>query len=128
MGWWQKYFSDVDSGEIPRMAAWFSPDITLRFANWPAVRGRDAATAALAGFLARIRSVRHDLGPCIPSDDAVFVEACVSYTLDENRVVTLPSATFLRRSAAGITDLRIYLDATPLFSALERENTAPAPS
>lgn len=126
--WWQEYFRDVDSGEIPRMAAWFSPDIVLRFSNWPAVHGRDATVAALAAFLARVRSVRHDLGSSIPSEDAVFVEASVSYALYANRVVTVPSATFLRRSAAGITDLRIYLDATPLLSALEHENKAPAPS
>jgi hypothetical protein len=118
MGWWHEYFRDVDGGDIPRMAAWFAPDINMRFGNWPAVQGREAATATLSAFLGRIRSVRHTLGLSLICEDTVFVEAQVSYTIDDNMVVTVPGATFLRRGPAGITELRIYLDATPLLTAL----------
>jgi SnoaL-like domain len=119
MEWWQEYFSDVDSGDIPRMAAWFAPDINMCFGNWPQVHGREAATAALSAFLGRLQSVRHATGLSLPGEDTVFVEARVSYTIDEKLMVTVPSATFLRRGPAGITELRIYLDPAPLLTALE---------
>jgi len=124
MGWWNDYFSDVDSGDIPRMAAWFAPDITMRFGNWPPVIGHEAVTSSLSAFLGSIRSVQHTLGLSHPCEDSVIVEAEVSYTIEADSVVTLPSATFLRRGSAGITELRIYLDVTPLLAALETHTRA----
>jgi hypothetical protein len=51
-------FADIDSMQPDRFTQHLSPDATMRFANAPVVRGRDAIRDAWASFLRDARRRR----------------------------------------------------------------------
>jgi ketosteroid isomerase-like protein len=116
MAWWKEYFADVDSMDMEKVGAWFAEDMNLRFGNAPAMQGRDTIIGSLRGFLSPFKSMKHEFGEVIESADGVFTEAAVTYSFPDGRAVTVPSATFMRRRGDKVSELRVFIDLTPVFA------------
>jgi SnoaL-like domain len=109
-------FADIDSMQPDRFAQHLSPDATMRFGNAPPVHGRDAIRDAWASFCDGVDGVQHDLVEQWDTGDATIVEARVTYTRKDQRVVTVPVVTIYRAGGELIDDYRIFIDLAPLFA------------
>jgi ketosteroid isomerase-like protein len=116
--WAARFFTDADSLQIDRLAAWFAEDIELRVGNAPAVTGKPAVVAGLQGFWSSIRGMRHQTDTALLQGDVATVVAVVTYTRTDGHSVRLPVATHLRRTSDGRLDrLWIFIELAPLFAA-----------
>ena len=122
------YAESVDHKDAVGFAAAFVEDGTLRFGNNPALQGRPAIEAAIAGFFASFVSLRHEARGAFLTNDTLILEAIVTYTRHDGQTVTVPAVTIFHLAGAQpndpdrplADDCRIYVDLTPLY--------APAPA
>jgi ketosteroid isomerase-like protein len=117
--WVHGFFAAVDSRDPDRIAAFFSDDVRIAFANLPIVVGREAVRRSFAQSAAFRRAVRHDITGVWTGCDGdlrvISVEANVTYTLADERGVTVPCTSTLRIRDADIVDYRVFIDTTPVW-------------
>jgi len=115
--WVADFFRAADLKQIDALSDWFAPNIELRFANYPPLNGKAAATEAMRSFYDSINAMRHARENVIVDGDTAAQHAIVTYTDLNGREVPLPVASYLRRTAAGTLDrLWIYIDIAPLYA------------
>ena len=112
--WVQAHYRDVDALDAEKVAAWFTDDGTVVFANHPPVVGRSAIKTALGGFMSSIRGMKHEFRKVWDVGAVTVFEASVTYTRKDGSAVVIPAATFLERRGDKITSCRIYVDHAPL--------------
>jgi ketosteroid isomerase-like protein len=112
--WVQAHYRDVDALDAEKVAAWFTDDGTVVFANHPPVVGRSAIKTALGGFMSSIRGMKHEFRNVWDAGAVTAFEASVTYTRKDGTAVVIPAATFLERRGDKITSCRIYVDHAPL--------------
>lgn len=115
--WAGAFFRDADQLDLRLLVSWFAPDIDLRLANVPPIRGREAAEATFADFWSGIRGMRHTRDQLVLDGDTAFQGSQVTYARLDGREATMPVASHLRRTSAGTLDrLWIYIDLGPLYA------------
>ena len=112
--WVQAHYRDVDSLDAEKVAAWFTDDGTVVFANHPPAVGRSAIQAAVGRFMSSIRGMRHEFGNVWEVGATTVFEASVTYTRKDGATIAIPAATFLERRGDKITSCRIYVDHAPM--------------
>jgi limonene-1,2-epoxide hydrolase len=96
--------------------SFFAEDALYRFANHPPVRGRDAIREAAAHFRQRVQRVSHDMIAMWEVGDLVICEMEITYTRLDGSTVTLPCCDIFRVKGDHIQEMRVYIDATPVFT------------
>ena len=117
------YALSVDRKDADGFAAAFTPDAWLRFGNAEPLVGREAIRAAIAHFFTHFASLRHEAGPTTLDGDTLVLEAVVTYTRHDGRVVSVHAATVFRlagtespgRGHPVADQCRIYVDLAPLY-------------
>jgi ketosteroid isomerase-like protein len=112
--WVEAHYRDVDALDAERVAAWFTDDGMVIFANHPPVVGRSAIKTALGGFMSSIRGMKHEFRNVWDVGAVTVFEASVTYTRKDGTAVVIPAATFLERRGDKIRSCRIYVDHAPL--------------
>ena len=88
----------------------FDPDVELRFASRPPVRGRQAVHDALAKGHAD-HAVAHTVVGCWEEGETTILEFDVVYTYPDGHSHLVPSAAILHRGPGGLLDsLRVYVE------------------
>ncbi len=116
MDWVRDFFADVDSRRTDALAARFSDGIVMRYANRSPVQGKAAVMDAIQAGYPFINSMVHEIRNIIAEGDSAVVEAEIVYALPDGREARVASASVLRRQGERITELRIYLDVSAVFS------------
>ncbi len=114
---WQRLFAAIDARDADAFAAFLTPDGEFRFGNAPAVVGREAVRAAVAGFFAAIGGCRHRLLGHWTGPGSAVCEGEVTYQRLDGSTVTVPFANVFTLERGLIRSYRIFIDNTPLFSA-----------
>jgi uncharacterized protein (TIGR02246 family) len=118
--WARELYAKVDRKDAAGFAAVFVDDGWLRFGNNDAIVGRRNIETAIAQFFTAMVSLRHEFVRTTLHDDLLFLEASVTYTRHDRKIVTVPAMTVYtfaerdgRRAAARCN---IYVDLAPLFA------------
>jgi len=111
--WVREHYELVDAAAVDEYVLDFDPDVELRFASEPPVRGRAAVRDALAAGHARHR-LDHKIVGCWEAGDETIVEFDVVYTYPDGRRCERSSVAILRRGPSGLIDsLRVYVERPP---------------
>ena len=117
--WVQAHYRDVDALDAEKVAAWFTDDGTVVFANHPPAVGRSAIEAAVGAFMSSIRGMRHEFSNVWELGATTVFEARVTYTRTDGATVAIPAATFLERCGDKIASCRIYVDHAALARLMD---------
>ena len=108
--WVREHYALVDAAAIDTYVEDFDPDIELRFAGRPPIRGRAAVRDALAAGHQRY-ALEHTVVNCWECGDTTILEFDVVYTYPDGRTHETPSVAIVHRAASGLLDsLRVYVD------------------
>lgn len=113
---WLQLFAAIDARDARAFAAFITPDGEFRFGNAPAVRGREAIEAAVAGFFAAIGGVRHTLLQSWSAPGSAACEGEVTYLRLDGGRVTVRFANVFELRGREIASYRIYIDNAPLWA------------
>lgn len=116
--WVFDFFRDVDAMDRDRIGPWLSPNYETQLGNRPVVRGKEAALDNSARFWATLRSMRHQIEEIVIDGDRAVSLATVTYTRVDGSAVSMPVATYLRRSGEREVDrVQVYIDLAPLLES-----------
>jgi ketosteroid isomerase-like protein len=71
---------------------------------------------SISGFFASVAALYHDIRNVWEDGDVVFVEMDVMYWRKDGSMVTLPCCDIFRFEGSKIQELRIFMDANPVFN------------
>lgn len=125
--WFYDYFTDVDTMQIEKMAAWFDEDVIVRFGNEPILHGKKHALEAITALWANFASLSHTHGRVLSNGTYFSDEGTVTFTLLDGRVVSIPGITILERRNGLVTRLSGYLDFAPLYAPADAPITVMQP-
>jgi len=114
---WARLFAAIDARDADAFADLITEDGEFRFGNAPAVVGRAAIRAAVAGFFAAIGGCRHRLLTSWTGHGTAVCEGEVTYTRHDGSTLTVPFVNVFELRSGRIRSYRIYIDNGPLFSA-----------
>jgi ketosteroid isomerase-like protein len=117
-------FRSVDEMRLDDFAALFTPDGSMTFGNGEPSVGPAAIRAALGDFYQHLDGVRHELQGAWIAGDVSINEAIVHYTMKDGSDVPLPVVSVLRWSGDLVQEWRIYMDAAPVFAAIQASANA----
>jgi ketosteroid isomerase-like protein len=116
--WWGRLFAVIDARDAAGFLDFLTPDAKFRFGNAPTIAGAEAIGAAVGGFFAAIAACRHQVLETWNGTDTVACEGTVTYTRHDGSTVTVPFANVFELRGAKIAAYRIFIDNSPLFSAV----------
>ena len=118
--WARELYTKVDRKDAAGFAAVFVEDGWLRFGNNDPIVGRKNIEAAIAQFFTAMVSLRHQFVRTTLHEKLLFLEAAVTYTRHDQKVVTVPAMTvftFAERDGRRAAErCNIYVDLAPLFA------------
>ena len=128
----RRYFAIVDGGDVTALEAVLAPDFRLHMAGMPAALDRAAASGMLAGLLAGLPGVRHELRELVAEGDRVAVRLDAVGTHGgeflgvpaSGRPVTIAAMNLFRVHDGRIAEQWVQMDA---LGALQQIGAMPAP-
>ncbi len=108
-------FNAVDNMDADAFVSFLTEDASLRFANAPAVSGRENIRKTISNFFSSIKSVQHEVRDAWEFDKVVICEGQVTYTRHDGSKASFPFANILRMKNKLIADYRIYIDNSSLY-------------
>jgi ketosteroid isomerase-like protein len=115
--WAAAFFRDADTLHLPTLMSWFADSIDLRLANMPPIHGREGAQQAFEQFWSSLKGMSHQREQLVVDGDCAMQGSIVTYTRLDDKAVSMPVASHLRRTSDGRLDrLWIYIDLAPLFA------------
>jgi hypothetical protein len=108
-------YEAVDSMDEGRFVECLTETCTFVYGNGAPVTGRQDVAMYVKQFMTMIARIKHELVDAWTIDDMVFAQTNVTYTRQDNSVLTVPAATIWRMSESKIQDYRIYVDISQLF-------------
>ena len=114
-----KYYDAMEENDPERYGAYYADDMTLTFANSPAVTGRESAIAAFSDVLNKVRSLHHDLVNVWEEDGGVVIfESVGTWKLHNGTAISINACSVFTFVDGKFTDQRIYVDNAPVLAAL----------
>ena len=116
--WYLRYLGAMDRLDLDAYLGFLSEDCAMRFNNGPALAGKPAIRAMLEGYWKSFAAIEHDLVNIYGDDKRFALEADNHYRRHDGGAVTVHAVALTDRTPQGlVSSVRVYADATPLFSA-----------
>jgi len=113
----KQLFLAGEAMNINNFVNFFTEDALYQFGNFPVVYGHQAIKDASVGFLEKCEGLHHHMKNMWQlSEELVIVEMDVTYIRHDGKVFTLPCADTVRFKGEKISELRIFMDVTPMFT------------
>lgn len=118
--WARELYTKVDRKDAAAFAAVFVDDGWLRFGNNDPIVGRANIEGGIAQFFTAMISLQHQFVRTTLHQNLLFLEALVTYTRHDRKVVTVPAMTVFTMAGRGVRPsaerCNIYVDLAPLFA------------
>ncbi len=111
----KRLFARGEAFDSEGFVTFFTDKQLYQFANAAPAFDKAAIKASTDAFFASITFVYHDIKMLWEVGDVVFVEMDVSYGRKDGSTLTLPCFDIFRLEGELFSELRIFMDANPLF-------------
>ncbi|HEX7344563.1 MAG TPA: nuclear transport factor 2 family protein [bacterium] len=112
----EQLFAAIDRKDADGFVAFLTDDAIFRYGSPPAIQGQENVRVYVAGFFQSIKALSHKVSAVYDSGDALFYQGEVSYTLQDNRQISLPFLNLFKMRGGKITEYLVYIDPSPLMA------------
>ena len=105
----------VDARDGTALAAMMTENGIFRFANMPAVQGRQEVAGFLDGFFQSIKGIAHDQIEDWKVDGTRFATGRVTYTRHDDSALAIPFSVILKMDGDLIAEYLVFVDASELY-------------
>jgi hypothetical protein len=110
-------YAAVDSMKAENLMVFLADNGIFKFANAPAVEGKDNIKLFLDGFYKSIKGIRHDQIEDWQVNGTRFAIGRVTYTRHDDSILQVPFSVVLKMKDEKVKDYLIYVDASELYSS-----------
>lgn len=112
----RQLFTAIDKRDANGFVSFLTDNASFRFANAPAVSGKEGIRQAVRGFFAQIKGLSHRIDELWQQGNTVICEGEVVYIRLDGSRLTVPFVDIFRLEKGLIANYRIYIDISTLFS------------
>jgi hypothetical protein len=112
-----RLFARGEAFDAAGFITFFTDKPVYQFGNGDPCLDKPAIKDSVTAFFGGVDALYHDIKTLTEVDDTVFVEMDVMYWRKDGSSVTLPCADIVRFDGELIQELRIFMDAGPVFNA-----------
>ena len=116
-GFLDRLLAAIDANDSEAFVSFLTEDARFRFGSAPAVVGKDAIRQAVEDFFASIESCSHSVSNIWHGENSLVCEGEVCYRKLDGSEVIVPFVDVLDVCDELISDYKIYIDPSPLFSS-----------
>jgi limonene-1,2-epoxide hydrolase len=109
-------FNGIDAKDHNLFGTFLSDDAQFRFANHPAVVGKDNIVSFLESWFQSIAAIKHSDLKVRQADGFVLTEGTVTYSRHSGSSLTVPFANVFNMVDGKISDYLIYVDNSTLYT------------
>ncbi|MBU3699251.1 MAG: nuclear transport factor 2 family protein [Candidatus Kapabacteria bacterium] len=109
-------FNGIDAKDHNVFRDFLTEDAQFRFANHPAVVGREAIVSFLEGWFQSIAGIKHSELTVRHGEGFALTEGIVTYTRHSGSLLAVPFANVFNMVDGKIKDYLIYVDNSTLYS------------
>ncbi len=106
----------TETRSVDEFASYFTDDAFYQVGNSEPLLGRDRIRESAIRFRQAIKSIVHDIKQIWELGNTVFVEIEITYTRNDDKVVTIPCLDVVELEGDKFKSIRIYMDISPVFS------------
>lgn len=110
----QELFDLVDAREMDKVGVFFAEDAVFVFANEAPIQGRAEIQATIAGVHQTTKACKHTFLGSWVVDDTIICKGDATFTLFDDRQVTVPFVDIARVEGNQIKHYQVYVDMAPL--------------
>jgi len=111
-----RLFARGESFDSKGFATFFTDQPMYQFGNGDPCLNKAAIIDSVTAFFGMVDALYHDIRNIWEAGDTVFVEMDVTYWRKDGTSITLPCADIFRFEGDKILELRIFMDANPMFN------------
>merc|ERR1711934_1035762 len=105
-----------ESMNVNNFVKFFTDDCRYKFGNFPEAHGPQGIVNTSGEFLKRVKAVKHNILDYCETEETVFVEMTVDYTMMDGRIHSLPCCDSIVIENDKVKEMKIFMDASPLFA------------
>lgn len=109
-------YAIVDARDSAGLANMMTENGIFRFANIPALAGKEAITGFLDNFFQSIKAIKHENIEEWQIDDTRFATGMVTYTRHDDSTLKVPFSVILKMQAELINEYLIFVDGSELYT------------
>ena len=113
--WTRDLYRAIDARDVHACLEYVTDDASFRFGNAEPMIGRSAIGQGFGAFYAAVDGIHHHITHEWNDGEAKIIEAEVSYTRKDHRVVTVPAITVYRMAGHRVRQGQIFVDLAPVF-------------
>jgi FAD/FMN-containing dehydrogenase/ketosteroid isomerase-like protein len=111
-----RLFARGEAFDSNGFATFFTDNPMYQFGNGEPCLNKAAIIDSVTNFFGMVDALYHDIRNIWEDGDTVFVEMDVTYWRKDGTSITLPCADIFRFEGDKIQELRIFMDANPMFN------------
>lgn len=115
-------FKSVDNKNIQQFTEYLTENSFFVFGNAAPVISRKLIAGYVENFLSSIRQTTHDLSDIWQINDFIITRLRVTYARHDDKKKSYPCVTVWQMKENQISDYRIYIDNSTLFSDCLEKN------
>jgi len=108
-------FKSIDEKNTAQFMSYLHPQAVFRFGNQPEVKGTEAVSAYVAGFLASVKAISHSIEVVWPAEQGIVCHGTVTYTRMDDSQLTVPFCNLMSMQEGLIRDYLIFADVSGLY-------------
>jgi len=105
----------VDTMNAVQLAELMTRDAIFRFANIPAVQGKEAIVGFLENFFQSIKGIAHSELEDWKTGNTRFATGIVTYTRHDDSELSVPFSVILKMQGDLINEYLVFVDASELY-------------
>lgn len=106
----------TETRSVDEFASYFTDDAFYQVGNSEPLLGRDRIRESAIRFRQAIKSIVHDIKQIWELGNTVFVEIEITYTRNDDKVITIPCLDVAELEGDKFKSIHIYMDISPVFS------------
>lgn len=109
-------YKDIDTMDVGKLISHLTQDCQFIFANMEPLVGHGAIESNIGGFMASLERMVHSVVEAWRVDAVIFSRLQVTYRRRDGVEKSYPAAVLWRMRGPLISEFRIYVDNSDLFS------------
>ena len=108
-----------ESMNVDNFVKFFTDDCRYKFGNFPEAHGPQGIVNTSGEFLKRVKAVKHNILDYCETEENVFVEMTVDYTMMDGTIHSLPVCDSIVIENDKVKEMKIFMDLFSDFTFLK---------
>ena len=110
-------FRNIDAMDVDAFVEYLTADAVCVYGSGTPVTGKENIKNFLGAFYGNLNEIKHLITGVWEIGEALFVQTRCTYTMKDDRVITIPAMNLFHMEGDLVKEYLIYADPSPMMAA-----------